>query len=44
VLELFEPVATFSLPPEEYTICDCPSQTTKLVARRRRERRLVRDP
>jgi len=36
LLEGFEPLAQFTLPLEEYTVCHCPGQTTKIVAGRKR--------
>ncbi|MBK8480023.1 MAG: hypothetical protein IPL40_02440 [Proteobacteria bacterium] len=36
LLDAFEPVKWFSIPPAEYTICQCPSQTVVAVAQRKR--------
>lgn len=36
MFEMFEPRQVFRISDAEYTVCDCPLQTTKVVAERRR--------
>lgn len=39
MLRRFEPRTAFEIPPEEYTVCDCPTQTRIVIYERRRDAR-----
>jgi hypothetical protein len=41
LLGFFEPRMEFGIPPEEYTVCDCPSQTRLLICEKKAGHRAV---